>query len=58
MDEQQRRVEALQAEITESTDDHELLARLGRELAEASVQRDEAEDRWLMLELELEERLA
>ena len=58
MDDQQRRVDTLQAGIADSAEDHESLASLGRELAEASMHRDEAEDRWLVLTLELEERLA
>ena len=55
LEERQRLVEELRAELDASGDDHEALARVGVALAAATSERAAAEDRWLELSLELDE---
>lgn len=52
----QRQAVELADQMKAAAGDHETLARLSRELAEADEARASAEDRWLELSLELDER--
>lgn len=52
----QRQSSELADQMKAAGDDHETLARLGRELAEADEARASAEDRWLELSVEFDER--
>ena len=53
-----RRAGELADQMQYAAGDHEALARLGRELAEAEEARAAADDRWLELSVELDERSA
>ena len=53
-----RRAGELADQMESAAGDHEALARLGRELAEAEEARAAADDRWLELSVELDERSA
>ena len=53
-----RRAGELADQMQSAAGDHEALARLGRELAEAEEARAAADDRWLELSVELDERSA